>query len=248
MDALADPLGAGWPGHGLPVSSDLFRLLSRGGGTPRRVARELAGIETAWALSALGRAGGRPGAGAAGHASARARLSPANSAGRLSLWIAKPGLPFPLCVARIDRVADLYPAASAAAAGASRGFADADVPRARAECGGHRDGVARSLAGSRSLTNPRRRRRRRRFVEKTASLQNGDLQLRLTNRGGGIAEAVLPKHKAENGQPLRLERGATGCRLARSWKNRPTRSSRNSRSCRAQAGQRAVRARAAEAA
>lgn len=42
------------------------------------------------------------------------------------------------------------------------------------------------------------------FVEKTASLQNADLQLRLTNRGGGIAEAVLPKHKAENGQPLRL--------------------------------------------
>ncbi len=42
------------------------------------------------------------------------------------------------------------------------------------------------------------------FVEKTASLQNADLQLRLTNRGGGIAEAVLPKHKAESGQPVRL--------------------------------------------
>lgn len=42
------------------------------------------------------------------------------------------------------------------------------------------------------------------FADKIATLQNGDLQLRLTNRGGGIAEAVLPKHKAENGQPLRL--------------------------------------------
>jgi YidC/Oxa1 family membrane protein insertase len=42
------------------------------------------------------------------------------------------------------------------------------------------------------------------FVEKTASLRNADLQLRLTNRGGGIAEAILPKHKAENGQPLQL--------------------------------------------
>ena len=42
------------------------------------------------------------------------------------------------------------------------------------------------------------------FLEKTASLRNADLQLRLTNRGGGIADAVLPKHKAENGQPVKL--------------------------------------------
>lgn len=42
------------------------------------------------------------------------------------------------------------------------------------------------------------------FAEKTAALRNNDLVLRLTNRGGGIAEAVLPKHKAENGQPLKL--------------------------------------------
>ena len=42
------------------------------------------------------------------------------------------------------------------------------------------------------------------FAEKTATLDNGDLKLLLTNRGGGIAQAVLPKHKGENGQPLTL--------------------------------------------
>src|SRR5262245_23904559 len=44
------------------------------------------------------------------------------------------------------------------------------------------------------------------FVEQTTTLKNGDLELLLTNRGGGIAEAVLPKHKDENGQPLTLNR------------------------------------------
>ena len=33
------------------------------------------------------------------------------------------------------------------------------------------------------------------FVEKTTTLRNADLELLLTNRGGGIAEAILPKHK-----------------------------------------------------
>ncbi len=42
------------------------------------------------------------------------------------------------------------------------------------------------------------------FAERTVPLQNNDLQLRLTNRGGGIAEAILPKHKDANGRPLRL--------------------------------------------
>ena len=37
------------------------------------------------------------------------------------------------------------------------------------------------------------------FVEKTTTLRNADLELLLTNRGGGIAEAILPKHKGENG-------------------------------------------------
>jgi hypothetical protein len=35
-------------------------------------------------------------------------------------------------------------------------------------------------------------------------LRNADLELLLTNRGGGIAEAVLPKHTSENGQPVKL--------------------------------------------
>jgi YidC/Oxa1 family membrane protein insertase len=42
------------------------------------------------------------------------------------------------------------------------------------------------------------------FAEKTATLRNADLELVLTNRGGGIAEAVLPKHKAENGGSVTL--------------------------------------------
>src|SRR5262245_43405551 len=42
------------------------------------------------------------------------------------------------------------------------------------------------------------------FVEKTTTLRNSDLELLLTNRGGGIAEAILPKHKAENGGSVKL--------------------------------------------
>jgi YidC/Oxa1 family membrane protein insertase len=42
------------------------------------------------------------------------------------------------------------------------------------------------------------------FAEQTTTLRNADLQLLLTNRGGGIAEAVLPKHTIENGQPVKL--------------------------------------------
>ena len=45
------------------------------------------------------------------------------------------------------------------------------------------------------------------FAEKFATLGNGDLELRLTNRGGGIAEAILPKHKAADGKPLHLNAG-----------------------------------------
>jgi len=42
------------------------------------------------------------------------------------------------------------------------------------------------------------------FVEKTTTLKNSDLELLLTNRGGGIAEAILPRHRAENGGPVKL--------------------------------------------
>jgi len=42
------------------------------------------------------------------------------------------------------------------------------------------------------------------FVEKTMALRNADLELLLTNRGGGIAEAVLPKHHGEDGQAVKL--------------------------------------------
>ncbi len=37
------------------------------------------------------------------------------------------------------------------------------------------------------------------FEEKIETLANGDLELRLTNRGGGISEAHLLNHKSENG-------------------------------------------------
>ncbi|MGI8821486.1 MAG: membrane protein insertase YidC [Chthoniobacterales bacterium] len=38
------------------------------------------------------------------------------------------------------------------------------------------------------------------FEEKTETLRNGDVELRLTNRGGGISEAHLLNHAAEKGQ------------------------------------------------
>jgi YidC/Oxa1 family membrane protein insertase len=38
------------------------------------------------------------------------------------------------------------------------------------------------------------------FAEKTETLSNADVELRLTNRGGGISIARLLKHKGENGQ------------------------------------------------
>src|SRR5438132_7306605 len=42
------------------------------------------------------------------------------------------------------------------------------------------------------------------FAEKIETLRNSDVELRLTNRGGGIKEAVLLKQVAENGQPVIL--------------------------------------------
>ena len=42
------------------------------------------------------------------------------------------------------------------------------------------------------------------FVEQTEALRNEDVELRLTNRGAGISEAVLLKHAAENGQRVVL--------------------------------------------
>jgi YidC/Oxa1 family membrane protein insertase len=42
------------------------------------------------------------------------------------------------------------------------------------------------------------------FVEKTTALRNADLEVLLTNRGGGIAEAILPTHKGEDGAPVKL--------------------------------------------
>jgi YidC/Oxa1 family membrane protein insertase len=42
------------------------------------------------------------------------------------------------------------------------------------------------------------------FAEKSEALRNDDVELRLTNRGAGISEAVLLKHTAENGQGVVL--------------------------------------------
>src|SRR5438046_720939 len=42
------------------------------------------------------------------------------------------------------------------------------------------------------------------FAEKSETLRNDDVELRLTNRGGGISEAVLLKHGIENGQRVVL--------------------------------------------
>lgn len=42
------------------------------------------------------------------------------------------------------------------------------------------------------------------FAEKTESLRNSDVDLRLTNRGGGISEVFLLNHTLENGQQVVL--------------------------------------------
>src|ERR1043166_3012945 len=42
------------------------------------------------------------------------------------------------------------------------------------------------------------------FAQKIETLRNRDVELHLTNRGGGIAEAVLLNHKAEQNQPVVL--------------------------------------------
>lgn len=42
------------------------------------------------------------------------------------------------------------------------------------------------------------------FAEKSETLRNADIELRLTNRGAGISEAVLLNHAGENGQPVIL--------------------------------------------
>jgi YidC/Oxa1 family membrane protein insertase len=42
------------------------------------------------------------------------------------------------------------------------------------------------------------------FVEKSETLRNADVELRLTNRGAGISEAVLLNHAVENGQRVVL--------------------------------------------
>src|SRR5450432_2326733 len=64
MDALATAFLARRTVDWLPVSSQLFDLLSRGGGNARGAAGKLAWAEATCALSALGRAGGGSGAGA----------------------------------------------------------------------------------------------------------------------------------------------------------------------------------------
>src|SRR5918996_2063525 len=42
------------------------------------------------------------------------------------------------------------------------------------------------------------------FAEKVETLRNSDVELRFTNRGGGIAEAVMLKHVAENAKRVTL--------------------------------------------
>ena len=45
------------------------------------------------------------------------------------------------------------------------------------------------------------------FAEKTETLRNSDVELRLTNRGGGIKQAVLLRQIAEKGQRVVLNSG-----------------------------------------
>src|SRR5690348_280738 len=42
------------------------------------------------------------------------------------------------------------------------------------------------------------------FMERTETLRNSDVELHFTNRGGGIAEAILPNYLAEHGESVTL--------------------------------------------
>src|SRR5262249_51147551 len=42
------------------------------------------------------------------------------------------------------------------------------------------------------------------FVERTETLRNADVELHFTNRGGGIAQAILPNYPAEHGESVTL--------------------------------------------
>ena len=64
MDRLAAALVARRAIDWLPVPPDLLHLFSGGGGTSRRVARELARVETSCALPPMGRPGRGSGSGA----------------------------------------------------------------------------------------------------------------------------------------------------------------------------------------
>ncbi len=64
-----------------------------------------------------------------------------------------------------------------------------------------------SLPRRRSLLQQLRRKLPNRFAsfpEKIETLRNSDVELRLTNRGGGIKEAILLKQVAEKGKPVVL--------------------------------------------
>ena len=75
---------------------------------------------------------------------------------------------------------------------------------ARTELPHDNSGNSRAFADSRrgSCTKPRQPTPS--FAEKIETLRNSDVELRLTNRGGGIKEAVLLKQVAEKGQPVVL--------------------------------------------
>ena len=46
------------------------------------------------------------------------------------------------------------------------------------------------------------------FVERTETLRNSDVELHFTNRGGGIAEAILPNYPAEHDESVTLNSSA----------------------------------------
>ena len=41
-------------------------------------------------------------------------------------------------------------------------------------------------------------------MERTETLSNSDVELHFTNRGGGIAQAILPNYLAEHGESVTL--------------------------------------------
>ncbi|PYK31378.1 MAG: hypothetical protein DME57_03930 [Verrucomicrobia bacterium] len=105
-------------------------------------------------------------------------------------WLAKQAPP-----RRVPATAVLSPTPSAAVASSSPGSSASTSPAATGSVSPAVSGAAPAPSVAPAAPT---------FAEKTETLRNDDVEIRLTNRGGGIAEAVLLNHLAPDGERVML--------------------------------------------